>query len=348
MTTSFNRRRFIRTTAIAGVGAGLLAGLKPLYGMASPGKQAIIRIGIIGLDTSHAPAFTKGFNSSTPVAGLEGMRVVAAFPQSSPDIEGNKKRMPEFVEQVKAMGVEIVDSIAALLEKVDVVLVESNDGRPHLAQALPALKAGKKVFIDKPLAASLADGMAIFAAAAKYNAPVFSASSLRYMDGAQQIAQDGVIGKVIGADAYSPASLEVTHPDLFWYGIHGVETLYTVMGTGCKSVTRFHTTDTDVAVGMWEDDRIGTFRGTRSGKYDFGARVFGEKGNMTLGPFKGYESLLLQIATFFRTGVSPVKPEETLEILAFMEAADESKRKGGAPVLLADIYKKARKQKMNI
>lgn len=344
MTTNFNRRKFIRTAAITGVGAGLLGSLRPLYGMANQRPTDTIRIGIIGLDTTHAIAFTKAFNSRDPIAGLEGMKVVAAFPQTSPDIAMNQKRLPGFTEEVKKMGVEIVDSIDMLLTKVDVVLLESNDGRPHLAQALPVLKAGKKIFIDKPLAASLADGMTIFDTAQRYNAPVFSASSLRFMESAQKIVKDGAIGKVLGADTYSPAAIEKTHPDLFWYGIHGVETLYTVMGTGCKTVTRFNTPDTDVVVGSWGDDRIGTFRGTRSGPDDFGGRVFGEKGSMVLGPFKGYELLLQQIATFFRTGVSPVKPEETLEILAFMEAAEESKRRHGAPVKLEEIYKKAKKQ----
>ncbi|RFS20054.1 gfo/Idh/MocA family oxidoreductase [Chitinophaga silvatica] len=342
--TDFNRRRFIRNSTLTGLGLGILSGLRPLMAVGKPATDTVIRIGIIGLDTTHAIAFTKAFNNATPVAGLEGMRVVAAFPQASLDIALNQQRLPNFTEQVKNMGVEIVDSIDSLLSKVDVVLLESNDGRPHLNQALPVLKAGKKIFIDKPLAASLVDGMRIFEAAQKYNAPVFSASSLRFMESAQQAGVQQVLGKVLGADTYSPAALEKTHPDLFWYGIHGVETLYTVMGTGCESVTRFNTPDMDVVVGKWKDERIGTFRGTRKGPDDFGGRVFGEKGNMPLGPFKGYEPLLQQIAIFFRTGVAPVQPAETLEILAFMEAAEESKRKKGAPVLLADIYKKAYKK----
>ena len=42
----------------------------------------------------------------------------------------------------------------------------------------------------------------------------------------------------------------------------------------------------------------------------------------------GYEPLLVEICKFFRTGKPPVTAEETLEIFAFMEAADESKRQG--------------------
>jgi predicted dehydrogenase len=155
----------------------------------------------------------------------------------------------------------------------------------------------------------------------------------------------GSVGKVLGADTFSPCHLEKTHPDIFWYGIHGVETLFTVMGPGCRSVTRTHTDDTDVIVGTWEDGRIGTFRGTRYGKSEYGGTVYGEKGVATLGPFKGYVPLVVQIAEFFRTGKPPVQEAETLEILAFMEAADESKRKKGAPVTLEAMMKRAGKRR---
>ena len=246
------------------------------------------------------------------------------------------------------MGVEIVSSIDELLRKVDVVLLETNDGRLHLEQAIPVMKAGKTVFIDKPVAASLADAVAIFKAAEKYKTPVFSSSSLRYSQGAQEIAQGKTVGKVLGADCYSPCKLEKTHPDLFWYGIHGVETLFTVMGTGCRKVVRMTTADTDAVMGTWDDGRIGTFRGIRSGKADYGGTVFGEKSIAQIGPYGGYNPLLVKIIEFFQTGISPVSAKETLEIYAFMEAADESKRKGGIPVSIEQVLKKAQTKKSTV
>src|SRR5690606_37636641 len=180
----------------------------------------------------------------------------------------------------------------------------------HLEQALPVFKAGKRMFIDKPIAASLADTVAIFEASKKYKTPVFSSSSLRYMDSAQEVVK-GKIGKVLGADTYSPAALEKTHPDLLWDGIHGVETRFTVMGTGCKTVTMTHTENTDVVVGVWEDGRIGTFRCTRNGKSAYGGTVYGTTGNMSLGAFGGYDPLLKQIIQFFDSGIPPVSEQET-------------------------------------
>ena len=300
------------------------------------------RVGIIGLDTSHSIAFTKALNN--PSAGPEfgGYKVVAAYPFGSRDIKSSADRIPGYTNDVKKLGVEITGSIEELLNKADVILLETNDGRPHLEQAMQVFKAGKPVFIDKPVAASLSDAIAIYDAAKQYKVPVFSASSLRYMESAQAVVK-GKIGKVLGADTYSPATLEKTHPDLFWYSIHGVETLFTVMGTGCRTVSRVHTDSTDIMVGVWEDGRIGTVRGTRSGQRNYGGTVYGQNGDATLGPYSGYDSLLIQIIKFFQTGQPPVTAEETLEIYAFMTAADESKRNAGAPASLMDVMQKAKK-----
>jgi predicted dehydrogenase len=310
---------------------------------ASAGAADPMRVGVIGLDTSHAIAFTQIFNDDKAEGDLAGFRVVAAYPKGSPDIHDSVSRVPEYTKKMQEMGVEIVDSIDALLERVDVVMLETNDGRPHLEQARPVIAAGKPLYIDKPLAGSLADCVAIFELARRKGVPVFSSSSLRFVPGAQEI-RGGKLGRVFGADAYSPCKLEPTHPDLFWYGIHGVELLYTVMGTGCDTVERTTTKDTDVVVGTWTDGRIGTFRGTRTGKHGYGGTVFAEKGTAPIGEFTGYKPLVIEIARFFRTGKPPVDEAETLEIYAFMTAADESKRRGGEPVKIADVLEAARKQ----
>jgi Oxidoreductase family, NAD-binding Rossmann fold len=333
-----SRRKFIKNVSIAGVSLGLAGHVNSLFGKSfTKGKK----IGIIGLDTSHSVEFSKVLNN--PGAGPEfaGYKVVYAYPKGSNDIESSVSRIPGYIEEIKKYEVKVAGSIKELLDNVDVVLLETNDGRLHLEQALQVFKAGKPVFIDKPVAASLKDVMAIYDAAKKFNVPMFSSSSLRYITGADQIAQ-GKYGKVTGADVYSPAHLEKTHPDLFWYGIHGVEILYTIMGTGCKNVIRVTTKDTDIVVGTWDDQRIGNFRGLRSGKLDSGGTVYAENGIVTLGPSPGYNPLLQKIIQFFETGESPVDPKDTLEIYTFMEAADESKRKGGIAISLESVMQKAK------
>ena len=303
-------------------------------------QPKVIRAGIIGLDTSHVVAFTNLINSADPGPDIAGLRIVAAFPGGSPDLPSSIDRVAGFTEKVKGMGVEIVDSIPALLAKVDVVLLESVDGRPHLEQVRPVFEAGKPVFIDKPLAASLADGIAIMELGRKHNVPWFSASSLRFSPAANP--DKTKVGDVVGAVAWSPCEIDPTHPDLFWYGIHGVETLFTIMGPGCATVTRTHTPDADVVTGVWSDGRIGTFRGVREGKKDYGAVVFGTKAITPTGGYAGYKPLVVEIAKFFKTGKPPVAPEDTIAILAFMEAAEESKRHGGKPVTIESVMEKAK------
>ncbi len=322
-----------------------LLGFFPLLAAGQQPGQPVLKAGIIGLDTSHVVAFTQVLNKPTNTGDLAGVRVVAAYPGGSPDIPASKDRIDGFTKTLREKhGIEIVDSIDALLKKVDVVLLESVDGRPHLEQVRPVLKAGKPVFIDKPVAGSLADAIQIYELARQYKVPVFSSSSLRYGPGVVGMRDNPKVGDILGCASYGPCSLEPHHPDLFWYGIHGVEALYTIMGTGCESVARVHTPDVDLVTGTWKGGRVGTFRGIRKGAGSYGTIVFGSKGVVPGGGSGGYEPLLVEICKFFKTGKPPVSAEETLEIMAFMEAADESKRRGGAPVKLADVVAKARAQ----
>ena len=300
-----------------------------------------LRIGVVGLDTSHSIAFTEILNDPNAAEDVAGCRVVVACPRGSADIPSSVERIPGYTAKMKELGVEIVETLPELLEKCDAVLLETNDGRPHLEQYREIAAAKKPCFIDKPLAGSLADCVAIFEVAREHGVQVFSCSSLRYATGVQK-ARAGGAGAVLGCEAYSPCSLEGTHPDLFWYGIHGVEILYTVMQGGCESVTRTTSDDFDVVVGRWSDGRIGSFRGIRKGASGYGGVVYGADAIQPLGGFDGYRPLVVEIVKFFKTGVNPIDPQETLELYAFMEAADESKRRGGAPVSIAETLEKAR------
>jgi predicted dehydrogenase len=309
-------------------------------------EPAPLRAGIIGLDTSHVVAFTSLLNGPKAEGALKGVRVVAAYPGGSPDLPASRDRVAGYTNALRdKYHVEIVGSIDELLKKVDVVLLESVDGRPHLEQVKPVFRARKPVFIDKPVAGSLADALEIYRLAKESGTPCFSASSLRFSPGIAKMRDDPKVGRVLGCAAYGPCELEPHHPDLFWYGVHGVETLFTIMGPGCESVARVQTKDAELVTGVWKGGRVGTFRGIRAGKQDYGALVFGAKGIAPSGGYGGYEPLVVEICKFFRSGKPPVSAEETVELFAFMEAADESKRQGGAPVTLASVLAKARRKK---
>ncbi|MEQ1854694.1 MAG: Gfo/Idh/MocA family oxidoreductase, partial [Chthoniobacteraceae bacterium] len=260
--------------------------LLPLLALVFPAhaqEPKPLRAGIIGLDTSHVIAFAttlnKGPKNPADADKVAGVKVVAAYPQGSRDIESSTKRVPEYTEKVRALGVEIVDSIEDLMKRVDVVFLESNDGRVHLEQVRPVLKARKPVFIDKPIAGSLADTIRILDEAKNAGVPLFCSSSLRFGKSTQAV-RGGSIGKVKSAETTSPASLEKTHPDLFWYGVHGCESLFTVMGTGCVSVKRGTTADGKIEVtGTWEGGRTGVFRESKT----YGGKAVGEKGEAAIG-----------------------------------------------------------------
>ena len=321
----------------------ILATLMVGLGAISAAEPKSLRVGIIGLDTSHVVAFTGILNAPKPKPEFAGVRVVAAFPGGSPDVESSHTRVAGFTMDLKEKyGVEIVGSIDELLPKVDVVLLESVDGRPHLEQVKPVIKAGKPVFIDKPVAGTLADAIRIYDLAKEKNVPVFSSSSLRFAADVQAMKNNAKLGGILGCMTYGPCSLEPHHPDLFWYGIHGVETLYTLMGPGCESVSRVQTKDAEIVTGTWKDGRVATFRGIRAGKSDYGMVVFGSKAIESQTIKHSYEPLVVEIIKFFRGGPAPVSAEETVELFAFMEAADESKRKGGAIVKIADVMERAR------
>lgn len=312
---------------------GALAGGTAVFG-------AELRIGIIGCDTSHVVAFTETLNNPDAKGHVPGGKVVGAYRGGSPDIPDSANRLDEYTARLKEKyGVKFYDTIEELCENVDAVCVESLDGRPKPDQVKPVLKARKPVFIDKPMAGSLRDVIEIFRLAKEAKVPLFSSSSLRFATNSLA-AQRGAIGKIAYCETYGPCAIEPHHPDLFWYGIHGVEALYTIMGTGCQTVQRGKTADGKIEViGTWSGGRKGVFREDKN----FHGHAKGAKGEMDVGGWDGYVPLVEEIMKFFQSGIPMVKPEETIEIFAFMEAADESKKRDGAPVRIKDVLKHARR-----
>ena len=298
-----------------------------------------IKIGMVGLAV-HSAAFSKLLNDPQKDASLAGCTVKCVYhPKGNPDVDFTPEQLQGFERDIVNSGATRVSSMDELLSQVDVVMIETNDGRPHLAEVMPALKAGKPVFVDKPVAHTLKGVLEIYKAAEEYKVPIFSSSALRYIDSAQKINRESVLG----AFTYSPAPTQESHTDLFWYGIHGVELLYTVMGPGCKEVAHIHHNDKeDLVIGFWENGRVGTFKGIRDGRRDYGGTVFTRDANITLGTFGGYKPLVEQVVVFFRTRVAPDSAQETIELYTFMEAAQESRKKGGKKVSLDTILKKAK------
>ncbi len=294
---------------------------------------ADLRLGIVGTDTSHTVAFASVLNDPASKDYVPGARIVAAYKGGSPDIKESASRVDKYAEELRTKyGVEIVPDIATLLTKVDALLLESVDGRPHLAQFREIVKGHKPVFIDKPLASTLSDAREIVKVAKEAGVPWFTASSLRFSDGMPALR----IAGLNGASVWAPGPQEEHHElDLSWYGVHGVEMLYTILGPGCEQVWRTSTADQDAIVGRWKDGKLGVLRLIRPYS-SYGATVFSPKEVRTNEKdlYTGYRSLLVEIVKFFQTGKSPVPERETIEMFEFMDASQRSLKAGGAPVFI--------------
>ena len=338
------------------VAALVVAGLPALLGTTlqhAATQPPPLRLGMIGLDTSHVVRFTELLNDPSRPDHIAGARVIAAFKGGSPDVEDSATRIERFTAEMRdKWKVELVGSIEELCKKVDAVLLMSVDGRKHLEQVRPVFAAKKPVFIDKPFAGNFQQAYEIVQLGRKSGVPFFSSSSQRYSPEIQWLRRNHTLGDIQGAFTYGPMTLEPHHPDFFWYGIHSVESLYALMGAGCETLTRASSDGADVVTGRWKDGRIGIVRGDRK-DHTYGAVVFGSKAvitskdavpelaraNANQPQRSSYYGLVSEIMKFLQTKEPPVTPEETLEIMAFMQAADLSKARNGAPVALVEVWK---------
>lgn len=292
---------------------------------------------MIGLDTSHCGAFVKLLNDATNEHHISGCQVVKAFPGGSKTFSSSYNRVGQYTDDMRQAGLEIVDSIEAMSD-MDAFLLESVDGSQHLEQFTILAQFGKPVFIDKPLACGYDDAKKIAQLAADKKIPVMSASAIRFAGGIDDLkAEDEIVGS---CDAFGPMALLADYRDYFWYGIHSADVLYSFMGKGCKTVQTISTENFDVIVGKWEDGRIGTMRGNRFGGNNFGCTITTNKEHKTglaSGNIPYYAKMMNKIVPFFQGGASPVDFTESVEVIAYLEAASRSRAANGAEIALASL-----------
>jgi hypothetical protein len=298
------------------------------------------RLGIVDFDTSHVVAFTQRLHHQgvPEEQWVEGAHVLLGCPGASALLPAEK--VAEYTRAVQDLGVRLVERPEEMIGQIDAVLIESNDGTVHLSRARPFLEAGVPTFIDKPFACSFEDAGELARLARARGVPLFSSSSLRYapeVSAQGERSEEG--GALLGLEIWTPGSTNERNPGLFNYGVHGVEPLYALMGTGCEVVSCFGTEGADVATGRWRDGRVAAVRALRAGRTGFGLTAFRERAieSVPISTEFIYRELLRRIVTTFETGKPPIRIEESLEIVAFMEAALQSSRQGGAPVRLPKI-----------
>jgi predicted dehydrogenase len=332
-----------------------------------------VRVGILGIDNYGSIGYTEFLNRPHAAGVFEGVRVVAAYPIGSDDYPDSAKFSAQWQTHLSKMyqspkdpkdavpPIEFVNSTDELLQRVDAVMIFSLDGRLHRQQAEAVLKAGKRLFIGRPLASSPEDAVAILKLAEETKTPCWSSSQHRFSTGFSGMRDHPEVGRVIGCDVYGGWTVHAPEADKFTRPLHSLETLYTIMGgPGVVSVTCTSTPTTESITAIWKDGRIGTYRGIKEGAVKYSATVFGDKGVSTAGiygygipvkgvvptaasgplsgKFVGYEGLAAEIAKFFKGGPVPVTPTETLEIFALIQAAEDSKAQNGAVVHLKNLW----------
>lgn len=293
----------------------------------------MIKIGMIGCDTSHCAAFTELLNDTGHPHHVPGGRVVCAYAGGSPDFELSISRVPRVVEVLQdRFGVAMRTTPESVAEEADAILLTSVDGRVHLEQFERIAPFGKPVFIDKPFAVDAESAREMFSLARKHQVGLMSCSSLRYSDVLRDVLSEEATGAVIGADFFGPMLLQATQPGLFWYGIHTVEMLYRTLGTGCCEVRAVRSESHELVTGRWRDGRIGIIRGNRLGNKQFGGIVHRDQGsryvNLAESRRPNYAGLLEAVLRVFQGEQSPIPEEETVEVIRFIEAANQSRGSG--------------------
>jgi len=298
--------------------------LYPLQAKAQPQE---LRLALLGTDSTHAVEFTRLLNGEKD--HVAGARITVAYRGGS-SLSISRDRIDKLSTALQATwNIPFVSSIAELCNNIDGILLLSVDVRLRMQELREAIRCGKPIFIDKPLAGSLEDAQAIATLLDQEKIPWFSASSIRY--GHEQRPQH-----LLGVETWGPAKyIDEFSLDLTYYGIHSIESLYSLMGPGVTQVTRTRSGDTEVIVATWKDGRVGTVRLIEDGE-TYGAVLYREGGHAEMiATNVGYVPQVADIIQFMREKQSPIAESETLEIFAFMQAAQDSLKQGSIPVKLS-------------
>lgn len=298
-----------------------------------------LRLGIVGLDTSHCLAFTRILNDPDQPDDqrVDGARVTHAWgAEAKPGEEATiAERRAELTER---WGVRMVGRPASLVGKVDSVLLLSVDGSTHVSQARPFLAREIPLFIDKPFTNSVAQARALVKLVRASSAPVMSCSALRWAEEVTATRSEfATIGEPIGGCFCGPGSHKPGIPGSFFYGIHAAEMMQAVMGPGVDCVRSRHTESEDVVTVAYRDGRSAVLRFVRGCPEGFWLSVSCPGGRRLVPVDKGtfYIRMLREIVGMFRTGTPAVPLDDTFEIVALLEACDKSGARKGAEVKLA-------------
>ena len=330
----------------------------------SPAPSSPLKIGLVGLDTSHVTAFASLLNDPANPAHVPGGRIVAAFPGGSPDFDLSISRVAGFTATLRDKhAVKILDTPEAVAESVDLIFITSVDGRVHREQFERTARFKRPTFVDKPFAVSVEDAEAMLRLARAEKIPLMSCSSVRYSQNVVDALarkpnhankptepvkrsesgkptepgkrdEPGRDAEVHSCDAHGPLSEVPTQPGLFFYGIHAVDLAVSVLGHGCREVRATKYDTGDVLTLAWPAGRVATVRLMKQPHGRFGITLHRKTGaqyvDASAARPPAYASMLAAILRSLPQGRSDVPEDEMLDTIKIIEAANRSRETGEA------------------
>ena len=286
-----------------------------------------VKVAIIGLDTSHSIEFPRRMQAPdcADYVKVEGMRAVSCLRFPTPFCD--ERALDEGQKKLEGWGIEVTTVFEEAVADCDAIMLEINDPAPHLEYFKKCADLGKPIFLDKPLADTIENGRAICDLAKRKGLRVFSASSLRFVKALGECC-DRMPNPMFAA-MYGPVGPAPTGSSIVWYGVHAFEMLQRAMGRGATGVFARKDKAGVVAVVDYEDDRRGIVELTEKG-HSFGGCL---RNSDTALPYVvdmryAYSEQLREVARFFHGDEPPLSLEDTLEVMAMLDAAERSSQSG--------------------
>lgn len=205
-----------------------------------------MKIGIAGTDSTHAEAFSRIINS-TEEGVLFDVQVSHLWGQ-------NIRKTHEIALQSSIENVVHLPDL--LIGKVDAVMILLRYGKDHLKTALPFIRAGVPVWIDKPFASTTEDADILVKEAVRNNTLLCGGSTCRYIHAVEQIRK-AVEGKEYGElrHAYMNFQADANSPygGLEFYGTHLIEMCFGCFGYLYRSVKSSMSGETVSAIIEYDD-----------------------------------------------------------------------------------------------
>lgn len=204
----------------------------------------MLRIGIVGSESSHAMQFAKYFNLPDPSTGEDfhpDIRVTA--------IMGDPESARRTAEQAQVL--HVAGSLEELVDTVDAVMITSRRGSEHVAQAMPFIEKGMPLFIDKPFTSDLAEARELALALQQRNCPVLGGSGCKYSPSVQRIKE--LVAPLVAERKLLTASLDFSimldsiYDGFYFYAPHLVEICLEIFGTDIEAVQAVKTEKSLVA-----------------------------------------------------------------------------------------------------